>query len=81
MTETVVDYLENIGGEADTFYSHEEASQLVNENVIGIYKGRVKLVEIRNYTGVEIAEKLNTIHQSFEESFLEALEEDERENI
>lgn len=74
---TTEQYLKKMQINANDSFPKEEAIELANQNVISIYKGRVKFTEEKDFTGYEIAEKLHTIESVFREKFKKALESEE----
>lgn len=75
----IEEYLNEMNIKADEVFTKEEAVKLVNEHVISLYKGRIKLGEDKEFTGYELADKLHTIHAWFVESFEKAVKEFEEE--
>ena len=78
---TVQDYLSKAGIKHDDTFTKDEAESIMNEHVIGVYKGRVSLREDKIFTGYEIADKLQTIESVFAEAVEKAFEEEEEEEI
>ncbi|TKI84197.1 hypothetical protein [Bacillus mycoides] len=56
-------------------FSQSEANQLMNEHVMGLYKGCVSLREDKEFTANEIAEKLALIESEWRKKFDEKWKE------
>ncbi|KXY51054.1 hypothetical protein AT268_31620 [Bacillus cereus] len=76
MIDLVTKYLSKMGLTGTEVFSQSEANQLMNEHVIGIYKGRVSLREDKEFTAKEIAEKLSFIDDEWTRKFDEAWEKE-----
>ncbi|RST57662.1 hypothetical protein D5F11_021620 [Siminovitchia terrae] len=75
--KSIEEYLGKMGVKADDVFTKEQAVELVNANVIAIYKGRVNLREDKIFTGYDIADKLHTIESVFTEAFEKALDDED----
>lgn len=75
MIDLVTKYLSKMGLTGTEVFSQSEANQLMNEHVIGIYKGRISLREDKEFTAQEIAEKLSFIEDEWKRKFDEAWDE------
>lgn len=69
---TVDEYVEKSGVDVGQLYEKDEATDIINENVIALYKGRISLNCDFPMSGVEIATKLNEFHVWFHNAFDEA---------
>lgn len=81
MAKTIEEYMKIANIKADDTFTKEEAVKIVNEHTIGIYKGRIKLTEEKQFTGFELADKLHAIESVFEEEFEKAVEKIEAEEM
>ncbi|MFJ8528538.1 hypothetical protein [Bacillus sp. NPDC094106] len=72
MDDLVKKYLSNMGLMGTEVFSQSEANQLMNEHVIGLYKGHVSLREDKEFTAKEIAEKLSFIEDEWKRKFNES---------
>lgn len=71
MDNLVEKYLTKMGLVGTEVFSQEEANRLMNEHVIGLYKGHVSLREEKEFTAKEIAEKLAFIESEWKKKFEE----------
>ncbi|PEY77799.1 hypothetical protein [Bacillus cereus] len=75
MGNLIEKYLSKMNLTGTELFSQSEANQLMNENVIGLYKGCVSLRENKEFTAKEIAEKLAFIESEWRKKFDEKWKE------
>ena len=71
MEMLIAKYLSKMNVVGTEVFSHAESNQLMNEHVMGLYKGHVSLREEREFTAQEIAEKLAFIEEEWRKKFEE----------
>ncbi|RCL12755.1 hypothetical protein [Bacillus cereus] len=76
MGNLIEKYLSKMNLTGAEVFSQSEANQLMNEHVIGLYKGHVSLRENKEFTAREIVEKLAFIEGEWIRKFDEALEKE-----
>ncbi|MEK4740473.1 hypothetical protein [Bacillus sp. FSL R9-9481] len=75
MVDLVEKYLLKMDLTGNEAFSQSEANQLMNDNVMGLYKGCVSLREDKEFTANEIAEKLALIESEWRKKFDEKWKE------
>lgn len=73
---SIEDYLTKANLKAEDVFTKEEANQIVNEQVIAVYQGRVNLRAEKMFTGFEIAEALHNIEKIFSDAIKKACGEE-----
>lgn len=74
------EYLKKLNMRGSKMIAYDNAVALMNEHTVAYYKGRVRLIEKRAYSAMELADKLYMIHVSMCKGIHEAIEEIENED-
>lgn len=71
MLKTAKDYLTQMNLTEDVVLEAEEAQQLMNRHAMLLYRGRISIQKNRQYRAIDVAQKLQEIHQTFADVCLE----------